>query len=491
MEKNTVLINKIVTSTTKVLDVSGDIIVPDIKPDIVNVINTNGIPYIYKEDLSNGKVRFDGNIDTYVVYLADNGETKSIGATLSFSDSIEDSHIKDTCILKQKVLVELIESKVLNERKITIKASLKVKTEVYETENLEILSNFDTEENLEMLKETLEVKSLIGTNKVKTSIKEDIAVDNYYNVSEILKTSVEIKNTENKISYNKILAKADAEVKVIFLSEDGRIGMASSNIPVMSFIDLEKVADTNTCMTTYTARNMLFKVNSKESHTISCQIEFEVECMAFETKSIDVLEDMYGIKNNVKFSKKEVDVLLAKEISKEKININERVPLENILNIFDVSAFSRKINSTKSGNFYNVEAEVILNIYYEADNRNGLNVKEVVFPFMMKLESDENVDFEIGNKQFTVSGENVNCDIEIFATNNLKATRRISIIENVEIQEREPEEDYKMFMYFVKPGDSVWNIAKKFKVCKSDIIDLNKLENPNKLNVGDRLYIMR
>ena len=164
MEKNTILINKIVTSTTKVLDVSGDIIVPDIKPDIVNVINTNGIPYIYKEDLSNGKVRFDGNIDTYVVYLADNGETKSIGATLSFSDTIEDSHIKDTCILKQKVLVELIESKVLNERKITIKASLKVKTEVYETENLEILSNFDTEENLEMLKETLEVKSYMDTD---------------------------------------------------------------------------------------------------------------------------------------------------------------------------------------------------------------------------------------------------------------------------------------------------------------------------------------
>lgn len=491
MEKNTVLINKIVTSTTKVLEVSGDIIVPDIKPDIVSVINTNGIPYIYKEDLSNGKVRFDGNIDTYVVYLADNGETKSIGATLSFSDSIEDTRLKENCTLKQKVLLESIDAKVLNERKITIKASLKVKTEVYENEKIEIASDFETEENLEMLKETLEVKSLIGSNKVKTSIKEDIAVDNSYNVSEILKTSVEIKSIENKISYNKVLAKADAEVKVIFLSDDGRIGVASSNIPVMSFIDLEKVADTHTCTTTYTARNMLFKVNSKESHTISCQIEFEVECMAFETKSIDVLEDMYGIKNNVMFSKKEVDVLLAKEINKEKINISERVPLENVLNVLDVSTFTRKINSTKSGNFYNVEGEVILNIYYEADNRNGLNVKDVTIPFMMKVENDENIEFEIGNKQFTVSSENVNCDIELFAKNDLKTTRKISIIENVEITESTMDDDYKMFMYFVKPGDSVWNIAKKFKVCMNDIVDLNKLENPNKLNVGDRLYIMR
>ena len=69
--------------------------------------------------------------------------------------------------------------------------------------------------------------------------------------------------------------------------------------------------------------------------------------------------------------------------------------------------------------------------------------------------------------------------------------KKISVIESVEILEGKQDEDYKMFMYFVKPGDSVWNIAKKFKVCMDDIIELNKLEKPNKLNVGDRLYIMR
>ena len=188
----------------------------------------------------------------------------------------------------------------------------------YENEKIEIASDFETEENLEMLKEPLEVKSLIGSNKVKTSIKEDIAVDNSYNVSEILKTSVEIKSIENKISYNKVLAKADAEVKIIFLSDDGRIGVASSNIPVMSFIDLEKVADTHTCMTTYTARNMLFKVNSKESHTISCQIEFEVMCSVYEIKTIDVIQDMYGLKNTINFSKKEIMVPVDNKIAKEK-----------------------------------------------------------------------------------------------------------------------------------------------------------------------------
>ena len=48
-----------------------------------------------------------------------------------------------------------------------------------------------------------------------------------------------------------------------------------------------------------------------------------------------------------------------------------------------------------------------------------------------------------------------------------------------------------MIVYFVKKGDTIWSIAKKFKVYMENIIKLNNLENPDKINVGDRLYIMR
>ena len=158
MERNTVTINRKTASNTKVVEVSGDIIVPDIKPDIVNIINTNGIAYIYKEDISTGRVRIDGNIDTYIVYLADNGETRSIQHTLTISENIEDNEINDNCFAKQKIILENIESKVLNERKISIKANVKIKSEIFEKSDIEITSDFTEIENLEKLKETLEIK---------------------------------------------------------------------------------------------------------------------------------------------------------------------------------------------------------------------------------------------------------------------------------------------------------------------------------------------
>ena len=227
-------------------------------------------------------------------------------------------------------------------------------------------------------------------------------------------------------------------------------------------------------------------------HSISCQIDFEVSVEAYETKTIEVIQDMYGIKNAIDFTKKDVEVQISSTTKSEKVNINERVLVEDILSIYDVGINCKNVKSNKSGNFQNYECELNLEFYYEADNRNGLNVKKVAIPFITKFEGEEGeLEFEIMKKQFTVSNENVDCEVEILVKQSNTNLKKISIIENVISKELDEENDYKMYMYFVKQGDTLWNIAKKFKVSMCDIIKLNNIENPDRINIGDRLYIMR
>lgn len=492
MEKNTIVISKKTASNMRSLDVSGDIIVPDIKPDIVSIIDSNGIAYIYKEEVSNGRVRFDGNVDMYIVYLADNGETRSIQTTLNFVETFEDSSINESSIIKQKIILDSVDAKVLNERKISLSSTVRVQTEVFENSELEIPEDFNEFENIEKLQETLEIKSVVGRNKNKTTIKEDIKVDNSLEIAEILKVEVEVSNLENKISYNKVLAKADANIKILFSTENGKISSVNTTIPIMSFIDINQIVDGNICNIEYKIKNMLFKVNSKEMHSISTQIEFEVVCEAYDIKKINIIQDMYGTKEELKFSKKEIGVQTNKLEKVEKINLNERVLVEDILNIYDVKCQTRMLKSNQAGSFYNCECELNLTFYYEADNRSGLNVKNIIVPFVLKgIETPDKLEFKINNKKFTVNGENVDCDVEILYKENCDCLKNISIIENVEKQEFTENNDYKMVMYFVKSGDTLWNIAKQFKVCMNDIINLNSLENPDRIKPGDRLYIMR
>ena len=86
-EKETVCINQIVGQKRTEIEVEGDIIVNDIKPDVLNVISTNGIPCVYKKEVIDGKVRLDGCINTYIIYFADSNESavRSLNTTLDFT----------------------------------------------------------------------------------------------------------------------------------------------------------------------------------------------------------------------------------------------------------------------------------------------------------------------------------------------------------------------------------------------------------------------
>ena len=65
----------------------------------------------------------------------------------------------------------------------------------------------------------------------------------------------------------------------------------------------------------------------------------------------------------------------------------------------------------------------------------------------------------------------------------------IKVIDNIEKDDNKSEEKYSMVIYFVKPGDTLWNIAKRFKSTVADIARINEIENENKINVGEQLFI--
>ncbi len=69
--------------------------------------------------------------------------------------------------------------------------------------------------------------------------------------------------------------------------------------------------------------------------------------------------------------------------------------------------------------------------------------------------------------------------------------RKINFIEEIEEKECTKKNEYSMVVYFVKPSDTVWKIAKMFKVTMESIIQANNLENPDKINVGEKLYIVK
>ena len=54
---------------------------------------------------------------------------------------------------------------------------------------------------------------------------------------------------------------------------------------------------------------------------------------------------------------------------------------------------------------------------------------------------------------------------------------------------KEDMEDYSVVIYVVKSGDTLWKIAKRFGSTVDDIARVNGMERPDKLNIGEKIYI--
>ena len=88
--RDNICINQIIEQRKDNFIIEGDAIIPDIKPDILSTISTSGTICIYKKEIQDGKIKIDGTINTYIMYLADSetNNIRSINTNLDFTQTI-------------------------------------------------------------------------------------------------------------------------------------------------------------------------------------------------------------------------------------------------------------------------------------------------------------------------------------------------------------------------------------------------------------------
>lgn len=484
MEKETIKIRKKAYEIKKVISLTGDMLVPDTKPDIINAVGLNGECLIKKEEISDEKLRLEGCWNGNVIYLSDLGETKSLINNFDFLESIEDSRInsKDEIEYSSKLLKS--DTKILNERKINTSVELEIIIQGFKFEEVEIISNLE-DGNIEKLEKTILTRRFINSNFTKTTISEDVNFPETAKNVEILKSNLSITNIEKKISYNKVLAKAEAEIKILYLCEN-KIKKFVTKIPVMSFIEMEEVKEENIIDLNYKTRRFMITNNISEKGSIGCDLEFEINCSMYEKKEINLIQDLYSLEKDVNFSKQEVNMECIAENQNEIFEFNEKVNIEGVKEIHDYEYCLKKLEMSSNRN---CEGSLNIVVYYCKEENNNLMMKTIEVPFILKNVSDTSK-FNVSFCEVKTSNNEVMCNFKIESTENIKY-EKVEILNECELVDCKAENNYSMIIYFVKPNDTIWNIAKNFKVSMEQIINLNNISEPEKIKAGEKLYIMK
>ena len=501
-EEQKFTINNLKGKKTKTAMVEGNIIIPDVKPDILNTIDSTGNICIYKKEVLDGKVKIDGGINLYLIYLPDSDIDikRGINTTLDFSQIIEIEGCKSGMDANTSIEIKQIECNVLNGRKINAKVEIEISIQIYSKEEVNFLSGVENINNIQTLKEPIQINKLIGYGETKINAKDSISYSSADSLVEILKANVCILNKEVKISYNKVFIKADLNVKIMYLTETGEINVLNSNIPVVGFIDIPNIAEKDIVVSNYEIRNIVIKPSLGNEHVVDVEVEVEASVFTYSIVNIEIIQDMYSTEENIEFSANNIEIETSKIIKKMTFNINQNVSIPEISNnkIYDVDIkpVLNNVNILNKKIIY--EGEIILKFLFDSNMNSGIEIKRYVCPFNFEMEDDcikdsQKVDTEIeclSGDYTIISDGNIDCKIDLQFNTEISDIQQIRLIDKINVSNELGESNCNMVIHRIQQGDTLWNIAKKYKTTVENIIKINSLEDDN-LNIGKKIYIQR
>ena len=496
-------VNRLIERKKKEVTLESSIIVPDVKPDIVKAIDLSGNVCIYKKELINGRVKIDGTIDSNIIYLVDSGDEiiRGLNSNIDFyTRSRVESDVQEADI-DANIVLKNMECDVLNGRKVNLKATIEINVRLYSNDGISILKDIKGVSGIQKLNKMVQLNSMIGKNSTKAVAKENIILNPEEKIVEILKKEVRIINKDFKISYNKVVAKSEVSVKILYLTEDGKINFVEKVIPIMGFIDMENVTEENICDVKYCMKNILVKLNNTDENSIYLEIEVEISCFAYETKDVEIIQDVYTPFSNISYKQKSIRAMVGLQNINDAYQIKEQIADTEISSsrIYNVSTRTIINNIKIVGTKAIYEGEAIVSILYESSEIVRIDKKEFRFPINYEVSilegmKEENLDILIDVEKYEInsqSNNNIQISIELNINTKMFKTVELNIIDNLEEKELEEDNEYSIIVYFVKDGDTLWKIAKKYRSTVENIKKVNNIEDEDKLSINQQLFIPR
>ncbi len=490
----------------------GDIIIPDIKPDIKNILAVDAVAAVNDKKVTDGRVSFGGDIKVNILYGAKNGDESvyNVVSSIPFMDFVNVDSIKkgDKADIRYKLAG--VRAGVVNDRKVNIKAVGEVCVKNDDEEKIEIISGADGDDKVQVLEES------IGCFIEKGSVCEDFEVEESFvlpngngDIGEILRTDIRVADREFRASDGRVTVRGAIDIRVVYRNADG-IGVESVEfkIPFSGTDDIEGVNLNSVVWGDVWVKN--YKITAEEDENgrmriIDVEVDVEACVNAGENVSVMKVEDIYSVegeaklkRESIKYPKKGTYVTAADSI-RETIAIDSMSP--EILQIKDVSADVDIEEVSIDGEKVIADGVLDVNIVYITKNDDEpYAAVDVVVPFESEIEvkglyEDSEIDItaNVSDLNYSLISEReaeirVVIDYGVFVLTE----KEEEFVTEADIDEENVIRALPgITIYTVKNGDSLWKIAKTFNTTIDEIVKVNRIDEPELIYPGQRILILK
>ena len=484
-----------------------DIIVPDSKPDAIKIVNVTVTPYVNDCEVMDGKIKVIGKINYFIIYMVNDEKfnTRGLFVSYPYTEVLNVDKLKNNMNVSVDSKCKNVIYSLPNERKISIKSEIVFNIMVKENVVIDIINSFDEESNIECKMKNKMFNNIIQNKSNIIASKEDVMLPKEAeDFIEILKLDTNIVNTEYKESYNKIMVKGDIDVNLIYLADNPNENIKKINftIPFSAMIEVDNINDRSKFDIKYKMRDFNIKLNEDiiSTKTMNAQYQIDVDVTMYEEENLEYVEDFYSQIKDLEYEENVVEAI-SKNVQfvnniEIKENLSNILPMNNV--ILNYSLDTSNINANINNGVVELDGNAKISLLLQDISNMEVENKVIDILVSEKINLD-NMDksvkgyADIENEKLYITQNGTDLEIKIVFDINtvIENIVKMNIISKIEDKELNLQDIDSINIYVVKPGDSIWKIAKKYKTSIDKIVKSNDISNPDEINVGQKLLIIR
>ncbi len=527
------------------------LIVPDVKPDIKKILDVSARTYVTDVTPGQDKVVVEGMVKAAVLYLPDGdviGKVKSLDMSREFSAAIDAKNAAADNQVTAEAEIDSLDSALINSRKVNIRVGINVGVKICKSETVEFPVGIDcggeelpaqappfadllpfksrqTEEktaneaqnNIQLKKTPLRLadKQFSSDGSIIVRGQHEIS-SKLPRIGEVLCATASVEPDDASMEDGSVKLSGNVKVSVLYEeeSEDGREGgmrSAEFSLPYSEQFEAPKAVEDMECDVEYNVREIYTEVMDNmdgEPRIIGIETVIGVNVCGYLISEPGVVCDGYctdGSTLTPEFAETSPEQLvdfMSAQIS-QKCSVKRKPTDAPISGVCAINVLKTSVDDIdiKDGTVFIKGTVTIKVLCASSDENQPLYPIETTTPF----EHSFDISGPLGSKAacdakifvnhigYNISGSDT-VDIRMLIGISVKLIKndRVKTVTSFDIIESEETSDNGMqsyIIYFVQPGDTLWNIAKRYKTTVDDIVAGNGITNPDKLSIGQKIRL--
>jgi hypothetical protein len=521
------------------MTIEEDILVPDVKPDLARILSMDGKVKLADQEIHTGQagadtIRLNGDLILQTLYVPEHiTDGESIVAIESRIPFKSESEMKAAPYSELTVtpVIESLDHSIINERKFRAKLTVKFGFKEYSKVDAEVFEGVRNED-LQMLKEKLNLTDVAVRKKEPIEVKEDLVLkETMPEIIKILKYDVNVIENHKQITKEKAVINASVYCNVLYLGagEDPEQASAAGSgadseseaVPVFyqgkteftQFIRLDGESASNEQPPTGSRASFDVKdlsLTAKEDGSgkkcvLGLEMNVDTGLELYKTLEKEIVADVYHHKKDIQF---ETDQIAAAALSgsgtaeisaREIVNIPERFgTVDKVVYLTGTASEKRTLidqgkcitEGVVTADLIFVTAEVpktVFSIRQEIPFRSAVEIPGIT-PDMTadnEITLKELWSDKINNRQIEVNA-GIQVNTTVADRKQYQPVKNISFVENSQDGSRPSG----IVLYVTRPGDTIWKIAKKYRTTIEDMKKINEIETGKEVAPGMKLLIV-